>query len=194
MTRVRAYCTPVVQGAVAKALQSVWMDYSILTSPPMTIDVLPEDVLSVDFLWLSLHGIQDTPDVWYGTERENPEVGDLIPAISLARLGTLLPMPKTIVFSDVCFLPTSYILPGLLKQGAAAVVGGMGLNYRGITDVVGSTRLGQWFMRFLNWGQPVGRALSLAKTATLWDISKAGRDSQCFQVYGNPDATLGGRK
>lgn len=54
-------------------------------------------------------------------------------------------------------------------------------------------RLGLWLRRWLEWGQPVGSALRLARAVLVpfWLISAADRDALGFRVVGDAGARAG---
>lgn len=160
-----------------------------ITSPPFHVDTIrPTWFQGYDFIYFKLHGLPSEPR-WYGH--------NWITAIE-ARQIKYLDLTSTVVFVANCFLwhedkassprHQAPMLYALLDAGAAAVVGGPGINYAKPHSVYGADILGQAFRQFCALGLMPTPAFKLAMLRIKFHRHRrhqALQDVHSFQIFDN---------
>lgn len=156
--RVWAYCCQSFEKTTRRAA-----GVDPLTCPPVDAGEFdpqrlegPEPGTPWDLIYLDLHG-QSGDTAWYGD--------DWLPALTEEQVRTV-DLGGAVVFAINCYLADddSPMMDALLDAGARYVIGGPGLNYGGVSSMIGASMLGQRFRQFYAILRDPLRALTIAKT------------------------------
>lgn len=117
----------------------------------------PEPGTPWDLIYLDLHG-QSGDTAWYGD--------DWLPALTEEQVRSV-DLGGAVVFAINCYLADddSPMMDALLDAGAQYVIGGPGLNYGGVSSMIGASMMGSLFRRFYGLYKDPLKALGLAKVA-----------------------------
>lgn len=175
--KVWAYCTE----RNARSVQAA-VGVEPLTSPPLTGETVTKSMLEGhDFMYFRLHGLKETPSIWYGGD----EVRGFVAALTPDNLDDVSLDGAVVVLAN-CYGVSSYIVPVMIRAGAGAVIAGPGENYAAKSGrVVGADLLAQKILWGLNRGWGPTRALRFARSRLLLSSWRsADRDALAFTIRG----------